>query len=151
MSISSASTASVFRMMRTQRRANARSPGQVRSAPASATPVAAGTGRGWGMDVIRRALVALALSLALLAGQGPAGLAEAAPAPRPTPEQVRQLLGLLADPAVRDRIARGAPAPPAADSPSPPAQQPVTLGQYLRERLAKSRPHLAGLATPVPP
>ena len=67
------------------------------------------------MDVIRRALVALALSLALLAGRAPAALAEAAPAASPTPEQVRQLLGLLADPAVRDWIARGAAAPPAAD------------------------------------
>src|SRR3954447_24065998 len=98
MNISSASTASVFRMMRTQRRANARSPGQVRSAPASATLVAAGTGRGWGMDVIRRPLWALALSLRVLAGRAPAALAEPAPAASRTPEQVRQLLGLLADP-----------------------------------------------------
>src|SRR3954453_12373766 len=102
------------------------------------------------MDVIRRVLVALALSLALLAGRAPVALADAAPAAGPTPEQVRQLLGLLADPAVRDWIARGAPAPPAADSPPPPAQQPVTLGQYLRERLVANRPPLIGLAPAAP-
>ena len=101
------------------------------------------------MDVIRRALVALALSLALLAGKAPAALAEAAPAASPTPEQVRQLLGLLADPAVRDWIARGAAAPPAAE-PAPPPSGSVTLGQYLRERLAAMRAHLIDLAAAVP-
>src|SRR4051794_12725162 len=102
------------------------------------------------MNVIRRGLVALALSLALLARRPRVALADAARAAGPTPEQVRQLLGLLADPAVRDWIARGATAPPAADSSSPPAQQPVTLGQYLRERLVANRAHLIGLATAVP-
>ena len=91
------------------------------------------------MDVIRRVLVALALSLALLAGRAPAALAEAAPAASPTPEQVRQLLGLLADPAVRDWIARGAAAPPAADSPPPPPAA-GHLGQFLRVRLGATAP-----------
>src|SRR4051794_32456224 len=102
------------------------------------------------MNVIRRGLVALALSLALLARRPRVALADAARAAGPTPEQVRQLLGLLADPAVRDWIARGAPAPPIADSPSPPARQPVPLGQYLRERLVAMRAHLMNLAAAVP-
>ncbi len=102
------------------------------------------------MDVIRRALVALALLLALLAGRAPAALAEAAPAANPTPEQVRQLLGLLADPAVRDWIARGATAPPAAADPATPPPRSVTIGQFLRVRLGATRSHLIGLATAVP-
>src|SRR5690348_11787904 len=104
------------------------------------------------MDAIRRAPLALALSLALLSGGASVAIADdAAPAANPTPEQVRQLLGLLADPAVRDWIARGAsaPAPPAAE-PAPPPSGPVTLGQYLRERLAVMRAHLLDLAAAVP-
>src|SRR5690348_14557191 len=102
------------------------------------------------MDAIRRALLALALSPALLAGRAPAALAaDPAPAASPTPEQVRQLLGLLADPAVRDWIARGAAAPPAA-APAPGPDEPVTLGQYLRERLAAIRAHLVVLAAAIP-
>src|SRR3954465_6203896 len=92
------------------------------------------------MDVIRRVLVALALSLALLAGRAPVALADAAPAAGPTPEQVRQLLGLLAHPAGRDWIARGAPAPPGARPPPPAAR-----------RRPPPPPRAAGPAGPVPP
>src|SRR4051812_50220022 len=80
------------------------STGQVRSAPASATPLAAGTGRGWGMDVIRRALGALALWLALLAGPGPGP-----PPPRPS--------------------AGAHPPPPQGGPPPPPPRRPPARGR----------------------
>src|SRR3954453_229313 len=98
------------------------------------------------MDVIRRVLVALALSLALLAGRAPVALADAAPAAGPTPEQVRQLLGLLADPAVGDWIAPGPPRRPGGARPTPP-RPPRPAGR----RLAPAPCPAAGHAGPFPP
>jgi len=68
----------------------------------------------------------------------------AAPAPANTPPQVRALLNLLADPAVRDWFEKQPTAAPAA-----PAAEPIARGG-LSAALARVEAHLASLAEAVP-
>lgn len=101
----------------------------------------------------RAAPALLALAVLLLAGL-PALAVDAPPAEappagsEPTPAQVRDLLRLLADPAVRGWIERGATATPAAA---------VTVGQaegwfhtYVRDRLGAFRANVQALIGAVP-
>ena len=88
----------------------------------------------------------LAIGMLFWAAQPTPALAQQTPpsAAEPAPAKVKELLDLLADPAVRDWLVKQRTAPavaPPADAPSSPS---------LRERVASVREHLATLATAVP-
>jgi small-conductance mechanosensitive channel len=93
--------------------------------------------------------------LALVAIAAPATHAQQpAPPGEPAPEQVRELLSLLADPAVRDWIARqtggGVPAAAPPVEAATAADEPAGVQSYLAARLGGARAHLRSLAQAVP-
>ncbi|TXL69138.1 mechanosensitive ion channel family protein [Vineibacter terrae] len=92
---------------------------------------------------IRTATLALVVALAALAGGAQPAPAQPAPA-EPTPAKVKELLDLLADPGVRDWLAKQQHARPA------PAAPPATAQPSLGARMASVREHLATLAAAVP-
>lgn len=77
-----------------------------------------------------------------------AALAQGAAQPADTPPQVRELLDLLADPAVRDWLAKQQAAQAAA-TPSP-AGPEMTPSGHLASRLTAIRQHLRALAAALP-
>src|SRR5262245_33970412 len=89
-----------------------------------------------------------ALALLLLSCAAPALAQDAPPAPKETPPQVRELLDLLADPAVRDWLQQQKAAQAAA--PAAPAAPEKSTSGLLAERLAAVRQHLQTLAAALP-
>jgi small-conductance mechanosensitive channel len=90
--------------------------------------------------------IVAALALLLCAS---AALAQGTAAPADTSPKVRELLDLLADPAVRDWLTRQQAAQAATTAP-PPAGPEATPSGQLANRLANVRQHLHGLATALP-
>jgi moderate conductance mechanosensitive channel len=88
---------------------------------------------------------ALALLLSCVA---PAMAQDAPPAQKETPPQVRELLDLLADPAVRDWLQQQHAAQAAA--PAAPAGPEMTPSSMLADRVAAIRQHLQMLAAALP-
>src|SRR5262245_16218346 len=90
----------------------------------------------------------LTLALLFLLCAAPALAQDAPTAEKDTPPQVRQLLHLLADPAVRDWLnAQQAAKTAAAPAPAGPEMTP---SGHLATRLAAIRQHLHGLAAALP-
>jgi len=92
----------------------------------------------------RGAIVLLLLSCAAAA---PVWAQDAPAAQKDTPPQVRQLLDLLADPAVRDWLQQQHAAQAAAAAPASPETTPSSL---LADRVAAIRQHLQTLAAALP-
>lgn len=83
----------------------------------------------------------------LLFGTGAAFAQDAPPAQKETPPQVRELLDLLADPAVRDWLQQQHAAQAVAAAPAAVEETPSGL---LAERIAGIRQHLQALAAALP-
>ncbi len=100
---------------------------------------------------IRTAALALVVALAALMAAVRPAPAQPAPA-EPTPAKVKELLDLLADPGVRDWLAKQQHARPAPAPAAPPTTTPTTAAQppSLGARMASVREHLATLAAAVP-
>ncbi len=94
--------------------------------------------------------LAMATLLALLLSAWSA-LAQSPPAPAQadTPPQVRALLNLLADPAVRDWLEKQH-GPSAGTKAAPPAEPELTPAGFFAERVGIVRQHLTDLAAAVP-
>jgi small-conductance mechanosensitive channel len=99
-------------------------------------------------EILRVGLRWGALALLLLSCVAPAVAQDAPPAQKETPPQVRELLDLLADPAVRDWLTQQRAAQTAA-APVP-AGPEVTPSGYLASRLANIRQHLHALVAALP-
>jgi len=95
--------------------------------------------------VLRRARLLLLLSCAAAA---PAVAQDAPAAQKETPPQVRELLDLLADPAVRDWLQQQHAAQVA--TPSAPAGPEMTASGDIANRVAAIREHLQALAAALP-
>jgi len=97
----------------------------------------------------RAALALVALVVLVLLGN-PALAQKTGPAPEAdTPAQVRALLNLLADPAVRDWLEKQHGAAKAAPVPEPVAHGP-SASSFVAERVGAVRQHLADLAAAAP-
>ncbi len=93
-------------------------------------------------------LCAILLLLLSCAATGPVLAQDVPAAPKDTPPQVRELLDLLADPAVRDWLQQQHAAQAAA--PAAPAGPETTTSGNIANRVAKIRAHLHGLAAALP-
>jgi moderate conductance mechanosensitive channel len=94
-------------------------------------------------------LVAWLAGSPTVAGQEPAPPSPASAAAEPTPAQVRELLGLLTDPAVRTWIERTATAQPAAMA-LPGEPEDAGLHAFLKRRLAAVRVNIQALVGAAP-
>jgi small-conductance mechanosensitive channel len=97
------------------------------------------------LSLLRHAFPLLLLSFAAAA---PAPAQDAPAAPGDTPPQVRELLDLLADPAVRDWLQQQHAAQAAA--PAAPAGPTATPSGAIANRVAEIRAHLRGLVAALP-
>jgi small-conductance mechanosensitive channel len=91
-------------------------------------------------------MIVAALALALCCG---AALAQSTTLPADAPPKVRELLDLLADPAVRDWLSQQQQAAQTEAAPKPAAPQTTPSG-HLANRLAEIRQHLHALAAALP-
>jgi len=89
----------------------------------------------------------LGVALLLLSCTGASLAQDAPPAQKETPPQVRELLDLLADPAVRDWLQQQHAAQAVAAAPAAVEETPSGL---LAERIARIRQHLQTLAAALP-